>query len=334
MKTPRFALLSAALLLAACLPLLASGSVGGAESLVRERLAAKGIAVGADAATGRYVFVGTCGREMSDPAAEPKFPRVRRECAEVAELSAKRDILRAFRMRVNARDEVSFRSDDETSERTTTSVMEILSAEALSGASVVASAESWDAATGLYQVAVAVAWTKKLVSAAVDAAPPPAPVSEEEDQAEWDRWLEGIDLSIALGMRQFVDSRGLRRFAGIGCADVEGKTGAARNAARIVAETEATASLAFGLYGDSEMKSVATMAMTERESASGELSADAWATFAGKVRARCRNKQLRGRVVRQEEVVHPVTGRHMLVCVYGMTAADQAEMNRINSGNP
>lgn len=329
-----FAVLPALLALAAvAVPLRASGSSGGAESLVRERLAAKNIAVGADVATGRYVFIGMCPREMSDPVAEPKFPRLRRECAEVAELAAKRDILCAYRMRVNAHDEVSFHSDGETSERTTASVMEVLSEESLSGASVVASAESWDAATGLYQVAVAVAWTKKLVAAAVDSTPPTAPVSEEEDQAEWDRWLEGIDLSIALGMRQFVDSRGLRRFAGIGCADVEGKAGAALNAARIVAETEAKASLALGLYGDSEMQSVATKTMVERESSSGELSADAWATFVGKIRARCRNKQLRGRVVRSETVVHPVTGRHMLVCVYGMTAADQAEMNQLNN-NP
>ena len=324
-------------LLSCILPIVFSGAAVaaplGAEQHVREMLAQSGIKRGVDATTGRYVFIGTCERTPPDPATSKTFLRLRAECAAVAELSAKRDILVAFRPTYSGKDSDIIQSDNSGASRITTSIFKTLASEALSGASVVASAESWDAATGVYQVAVAVAWTKKLVAAAVDETPPPAPISEEEDQAEWDRWLEGIDLSIALGMRQFVDSRGCRRFAGIGCADVEGKAGAALNAARIVAETEAKASLALGLYGDSEMQSVATSTMTERTSASGELSVDAWETFVGKIRARCRNKQLRGRVVRSETVVHPVTGRHMLVCVYGMTAADQAEMNQRNN-NP
>ena len=314
-------------------PVFAAPSAGGAEELVRTRLRENGVKVGIDAASGRYVFVGLCNRVVKNPAANPKFPKIRRECAEVAELTAKRDILCAYRMRVNAKDEVTVAADGDSAQRTTTSVMEILSGEPLSGASVIASAESWDAATGLYQVAVAVAWSKKLVSAAVDAIPPSGPASPDEDQKEWDNWLGTVDLSVALGMRQFVDSHGARRFAGIGAADAEGKTGAALNAARIVAETEAKASLALGLYGDTEMRSLAISSMRETESMDGTLTVDAWESFTGRVRAQCRNRQIRGRTVHSVKVAHPVTGRQMIVCVYGMTAADQAEMNLLNNNH-
>lgn len=312
-------------------PVFAAPAAGGAKEIVQARLREKGIETGIDADSGRYVFVGTCSRVIKDPSSNPKFPKIRRECSEVAELTAKRDILCARRMRVSAKDEVSFHADGDSSRRTTTSVMKILSGEPLSGASVIASAESWDAATGDYQVAVAVAWSKKLVSAAVDALPPPAVASPDEDRKEWDNWLATIDLSVALGMRQFIDSHGRRRFAGIGCANAEGKTGAALNAARVVAETEAKASLALGLYGDTEMRSIAITAMRETEAADGTQTVEAWESFVGRIRAQCSNRQIRGGVVHTAKITHPVTGRQMIVCVYGMTAADQAEMNLRNN---
>ncbi len=257
--------------------------------------------------------------------------RLRAECAAVAELSAKRDILVAFRPTYSGKDTDVIKSDNSGISRITTSIFETLASEKLEGASVLCSAESWDAATGLYQVAVAVAWSKKLVSAAVDAIPPSGPASPDEDQKEWDNWLGTVDLSVALGMRQFVDSHGARRFAGIGAADAEGKTGAALNAARIVAETEARASLALGLYGDTEMRSLAISALRETKSKDEPLTVDAWESFTGRVRAQCRNRQIRGRTVHYVKVDHPVTGRQMIVCVYGMTAADQAEMNLRNT---
>ena len=333
MNMKRSSLLSACLALSCAVvcPVFAAPAAGGAKELVQARLRGKGMETGIDADSGRYVFVGTCSRVVKDPASNPRFPKIRRECAEVAELTAKRDILCARSMRVSAKNDVAFVAEGDSSRRTTTSVMEILSGEPLPGASVVASAESWDAATCEYQVAVAVAWSKKLVSAAVDAAPPPAPASPDEDRQEWDKWLSTIDLSVALGMRQFVDSHGRRRFAGIGCANAEGKTGAALNAARVVAETEAKASLALGLYGDTEMRSLATSAMREAEAADGTQTVEAWESFVGRIRAQCGNRQIRGGVVHTAQIAHPVTRRQMIVCVYGMTAADQAEMNLKNS---
>lgn len=304
----------------------------GAEARVRGILAQSGIKCGVDATNGRYVFVGTCEREIADPVASKTFMRTRSESAAVAELTAKRDILVAFKPSFSGEDSDVVRADATGSRRITTSVFKTLASENLEGASVLCSAESWDAATGLYQIAVAVAWSKKLLSEAVNAVPPGAPRPDAEEQAEWDAWVEKQDFSATLGGRQFKDSRGVRRFVGIGCVDVEGKIGAAYNAARIVAETEARASLALALYGDSEMKNEAVqqMSMTEND---GVVSTEAWEKFASSIRLRCKAKQIKGNVVHRTEVVHPITGRRMLVVVFGMRPEDQAEMNALNNQN-
>ncbi len=304
---------------------------GGAERDIRERLARSGITIGADAESGRYVFIGTCNRILAAPSSDPRFLKTRQECAAVAELTAKRDILCAIRKRINARNEVTLLADGGGAVRMTTSVFEVLSENKLSGASVIASAESWDEETGLYQVAVAVAWTKALLAAAVDATPREV-VDEEIDQAEYDRWAGSLDFSVAMGMRQFIDSAGNRRFVGIGCADIEGKSGQQLANAYTVAKTKAMECLAIGLYGDTEMQSFAKTIMAEREGSSEELSVEAWESFVSRVVTRCK-KGVRGREVLAKTVVHPITGRRMRVCVFAMPPADQAEMNLFNGKN-
>ena len=278
-----------------------------AEIAVSENLMKSGISVGAQKVKGRYVFIGSAERKIEDPRTSKDLIRVRNELARVAEMRAKAKIAAANKIEVTAHESTEMVAISESVRVTTVSITELFAAEKLPGMSVLTSAESWDPASGLYRVAVAVAASDRLMKDAVGKCENPGLAEDEE----WEKYLAGIDLGSVLGGRQFVDSKGRRRYIGIGCA-WSGRPGAAT-----LAKMQAKANLAFALTGDVVCRDILKQRMDEF--AGKEVNdADAMEELTTLISQKASRVPLPASEVHFDaSVVHPVSGRRMCVSVYG-----------------
>jgi hypothetical protein len=315
--------LSAAL--AACVLVGAAPRAEGADAgeAVRAFLAKQGIQEGYDAARNRFVFVGDCAREVPDLAA-PDFVKTRELAFLVAVLSAKRELIGALERKVSVGESVSVEDKDGETKQTTMSVVDVFSRRLVRGCTVLRAEESYD--EGIYRTAVAVAWSEKLEAAALAAfSGADAGTTPAENDAEWAAWAKRTDFARRIGPAQFTDSRGVYRYAGIGCADVEGKTGKALLAAMKVAEKKAEQSLVYSLWADTAAHDRAVSIVRERASADGEET-EAEEDFVSRISQDCAGRRVRKRKVFAGEVPNPLTGRKMFVYVAGVDPAVLAEL--------
>lgn len=293
------------------------GGAGSAVEKVRSTLARSGIRAGVDSGRGRYVFIGSCEREVGDLALDDKFMSLRNDCAKIAELSARRDLIKARSVTVSAKDSGGVASDGDVTVRHMKSVFKAMAADEESGSFVLTSAESWNGK--IYQVAVAVCWSKKAEEKGVlmQAANLPSGDSVEDDE-EWRQWAESVNIASVIGSRQFLDSRGKPRYLGVGNADIHGKRGVELKKALRQAQLSAKENLAFAVYSKTVSRDVAVSVLSEIEA--GNLrEEDAWETFVSRVMRQCKGRIVKGREVYcSDEVICPITGREMYVSVYGI----------------
>lgn len=315
----------AAAVIAVCVALSAVPSARGedAEVSVRTFLAKQGVQEGYDAARNRFVFVGECVREVPSLAA-PDFVKTRELAFLVAVLSAKRELVGAIERKLSVEETVSTEEKDGEATQTTTSVVDIFSRRLVRGCTVLRAEESY--ADGIYRTAVAVAWSEKLESAALAAlSGAGADLAPEENDAEWEAWAKRTDFARRIGPAQFTDSRGIYRYAGIGCADIGGKTGKAILAAMKVAEKKAEQSLVYSLWADTAAHDHAVSIVRERASADGEET-EAEEDFVSRISQDCAGRHVMKRKVFSGEVENPLTGRKMFVYVAGVDPAVLAKL--------
>lgn len=289
-----------------------------AVTAVRAILRESGTKVGIDAERKRYVFIGSCEREMDNPADDRKFLETREECALVAEIRARREMIKARRQVVSARDAARSMADESAAGISIASYYECLANEEMNGTTVLCSSESWDQTTKRYQVAVAVAWSEKL--AAADKAPALGTEDFREgggDDPEWLAWAKLMDFAKVFGTRTFKGTDGVRRFVGIGFSDIEGKTGAQLRGAYRIAQVRAQRNLAFLVRLDVVSKEI--LASLVQEVSSGNLTESAaWEKYESLAIAKCRGQAVRGHEVYEADVRHPLSGRLMHVSVCGL----------------
>ncbi len=287
-----------------------------AEAIVRKSLMERGIETGIDTKKGRYVFVGTCERDISDPLSEKNFLLIRAECAKIAELHARSKIMQARQTTISASVSTGVQSYDHVSRRYTKSMLEAIAADRQSGATVLTSAESWDGKR--FQVAVAVGWSKKLEETGMRLQAATLPTGDSvADDGEWKKWADSVNLPMALGSRQFKDAQGRRRYVGIGMSDISGKSGAQLKEAMTLAKMAARENLAFALYSESVSHQVAASVVQEID-AGGLSEKDAWETYTSRVMRTCKGKILRGHEVYSNEAIYPLTGSMIYISVYGI----------------
>ncbi len=322
--TPVAGRIAAALVaLAAILGISSNVEASGAEEAVRAFLAKNGIQEGYDTGKNRFVFVGDCAREIPDLAA-PDFIKARELSFLVALLSAKRELIGAIERRISVEDSVSVEEKDGTTSQTAKSIIDIFSKRLVRGCTVLRAEESWE--DGIYHTAVAIAWSEKLEKAAVDAlSGNGSEASEQKNDVEWDNWAKRTDFASRIGPAQFTDANGVYRYAGIGCADIEGKTGKALLGAMKVAEKKAEQSLVYSLWADTEAHDRAVTIVSERASADGEET-EAIEDFVSKISQKCAGRHVMKRKVFSGEVMNPLTGRKMFVFVAGIDPAILAGM--------
>lgn len=290
----------------------------GAIKEVRAVLKRSEIKVGVDREKMRYVFIGSCDVKVTDPASDPKFHHKRSSCAKIAELRAKRDLMKARSVKVTLADSTESISDGDRSIILTKSLCKFIAEDQHTGSTVLCSAESWDDQTGQYQVAVAVAWSQKLEADGGRVQVQTADPTFDDEDPEWERWVKSVNIESVFGSRQFKDSRGFRRYVGIGSADIDGKRGKALKDAYTVAKLTAKEHLAFALYSESESRDVAKTVLAQIQTGAIEET-DAWERFESEVIRRCKGKVLRADMVYDsDELKNPITGRPMFVTVYGV----------------
>lgn len=295
-----------------------------AEDAVRAFLSKHGIQEGYDATRNRFVFVGDCARELPN-LDSPDFVKTRELAFLVAVLSAKRELIGALERKISVDETVSVSEKSGKTEQTSKSVVDIFSGRLVRGCTVLHSEESW--ADGVYRTAVAIAWSEKLEKAALAAfSGKGAETTADENDAEWDAWVRRTDYAHRIGPAQFTDSNDVYRYAGIGCADVEGKTGKALLWARKAAEKKAEQSLVYSLWADTIAHDRAISIVRERASAEREAS-EAEEDFVSDISQACAGRHVKKRKVFEGEVVNPLTGRKMYIYVAGIDPAILLELS-------
>lgn len=216
------------------------------------------------------------------------------------------------------------------------SAVELMAKMPLYGTAVMLQTESWDDESGMYQVAVMLAWSKALERSAR------AVVMGEDykckpgaNSVPVTAWLNKQNLATFLGPRQYVDDKGNRWFLAATARPIDRKWASKKRKEMTgLAEMFARQMAAFCVYGDVESYKKAQQIVEERgdgETASEYMTAE---SMSESLSSAFQKKTIRGlQKLRGKEVVHPVTGDRIYVAVYGLNASSAAaalEAERIN----
>lgn len=220
-------------------------------------------------------------------------------------------------------------------QKTQTSSVEIMAKMPLYGSSVIMQTESWDKATGIYQVSVMLCWSYALERSAR------AIVTGEEfrtkpnpNSKDVRKWLRSQNLATMIGPRQYVDGKGNRWFLGVTARPYDDDlSSSARQRNREIAEMYAIQTSAFCLWADVEAYKMAQSALERR--GNNEVNEDRVAeSYAQNLTQSFKNKKIRGmQRLFGGKMTHPITGSQIYVSVYGVnsSAAKAAlEIEKIN----
>ena len=303
--------------------LLALASAGAcladSEATVRQMLKDSGLKIGYDKKGKRIVAVGVAQRQISSPATNPDFDKVRSKLSKIAVLNAKKEVMFNLSLSASGMDCSASTTINDKNAKLTVSIMKLFSTMDLRGCKVLCSAESWDESENLFQVTVAVGWSEKAADVANNAMADSEKLEVlrlDNDDEEWEGWCAKNDLSAMVGCRQFTDSQGHKRYVGIGAANIEGAKGAKLQSAMQRASLNALGNLAFSLHSDSIAKDTATRYLRELETAGGSSDVS-WSEFTTEVVAKSK-MTIMAREVYSVTKRHPITGCMMYISVYGV----------------
>lgn len=335
MKDSKLALVFFGLLLAVSPFASAENADEDAETVLLRRLRRERLRVGYDSEARRMVQTCVVAKEAeavrTDPAA---LLKMRLDAFLCAECMARGSVMRSLTNVTDIHAEAAVFSENCAAMSGTAVESSVGSSFYPYGCQVVASAETLQ--DGVLEVAVALGWTPEtekgirwaLTASPDDFDPLPEP---REPSPEWTIWAEQQDFANSAGFRSFVDSEGFWRFAGIGLADVEGKSGAALLAAERRARSDATANLAYALFGNVEASRRMVKFWAKEES--GGKTESKIETFVSETMRKSAKAHMKDAEVYTTTVVHPLTGRKLFVSVAGIEPRDLAEMNLLGNAN-
>jgi len=196
----------------------------------------------------------------------------------------------------------------------------------LFGATVLLQAESFNEGTEEYQVAILVCWSKALEESARaivtggESKAKPAELSVHD-------WLDSKDLASMIGPRQYIDDEGNRWFLGITARPYDENLNArTKDAYRTEADLYARQMALFSVFADVESSKAAQQALEVHGDANDKYGKDENViakSLSEKISQNIQNRKVRGmESLAEEEVTHPITGQDIVVCVYGINAAN------------
>ena len=301
---------------------------GTAGAFVAEKLDSAGIRTGRDDKTGRIVEMAVASREI-DSVANDKLLSLRDELAMAAILDAKTKIAHLLRDEFTIEERAVTKTTDDGGERTERITRHRAHSKQIwLGMAIICTAESLK--DGMYSVCAAVGWSGETAKAVFGQLSVAKSVLNEDAAGispEWAVWAAKQDFTTLFGPRTFIDSAGIRRYVGVGFADVEGKKGAALISAMRLARVKASRNLLFSVFSDLEADEIISQTLVT--DADGEISLDS--DVRNRILQRCRSKHLFDNEVHTLTINHPITGRAMFVSVAGVEPERLAEMNLLEN---
>lgn len=296
-------------LLSSILPLFGRAD---AERMIMEKLSQAGLELGYDGENKRYLSVSVIRATIPNPSTFVAFDQKRSLMGKTAVLNARRDILYMRSVRVKTSDKVDYELCAKDSVKYTKSVIEQFASRKMIGCKTLCTTESYDAASGEYQVAAAVGWSEKVDANAERVWGGGGADSVDENQIC--EWLKNHDLSVMVGGRDFVSADGRAYCVGIGQADVEGLTGFKRVRAIRNAQMRALSELVFAYDLDVVASDVAIRVLKEWNF-DGLESRTLWEKFVSEIMGR-KHGRIQANEVHSVVLRHPITGTQKFISVY------------------
>lgn len=294
-------------------------------------LAEHGMVFGYDAGTDTCVFIGTAVRDIDVPVSSPAFLSARNKMVRVAELEAKAEIMQLVSSKMSGERETRLAAGDEAFSLTARSLVSVFSGVPLHGCETVCVREEMGEKG--FRVAVAVKWSAAQESEARAAKQGNVDLSRLSERDEWSAWAASFDFARAGSTASFTGSDGIRRWVGIGYADIEEKHGAQIAAAMRVARETATAELAYSLFGDTAARAVARRILNSFADGNGRTMDMTAEEFESQISQAVHLRAVRATEVYTTAVIHPLTRRKLFVSVVGMEPRDITGLKPIGGGN-
>ncbi len=287
------------------------------------------IEFGYDADADACAFIGTDVRVVHVPVSSPNFLVARNATVKVAERNARAEIMRLVSTRMSGVRATRLETDGSAYAESTGSLVDVFSNEPLHGCETVCVREEKDGDT--IHVAVAMKWSAAAEAEALAAKRGDVDFDALSEADEWSAWAATHDFASSGTTASFTGSDGVRRWVGIGLADIEGKTGISLAAAQRSARQAAGAELAYALFGEAEAQSVARRLKEASSDGAGTSETFSTQEFENSVTLSVKAKTVRDAEVYTTTVVHPLTGRKLFVSVAGIEPRDLAEMNLLGA---
>jgi len=203
-----------------------------------------------------------------------------------------------------------------------TSEVEITSQMPLFGAVTVAQSESYDDLRGGYKVAILVAWSPKLELEARSILLGNTELKPRPNKKSFDQWLRDLDLSVMVGSRRYLSKDGSTNFVGISAVEYDPDDFSSISEVTMEAELWAKSHAILSLAGDVSSHKKAKSHRDTVRLAGGKTKEITLKDMSVELRNSVDNMQVRGlQIVHTEEVVHPASGRNMLVAVASVNSA-------------
>lgn len=281
---------------------------------------------GYDARTQSCVLIGSAEKKVLVPVSSPSFLSLRNDAVRVAELNARAELMKVVSSTISSERSDRLEADHTDSRQTTKSLVELFSDEPLYGCETVCVREEKDGEW--IRVAVAMRWSAKSEREARAAKSGSIDWSLLSSEDEWKKWAETFDFSHAGSFSSFVGSDGIRRWVGIGYADLERGP---QVVAERLARQNATAGLAYSLFGEAETQSVAKRISNEMSQGSDFSEVVVVNRFDNMVSQAVKGKTIQDSEVFTTTIVHPLSGRKLFVSVAGINPRDLAEMKLLET---
>lgn len=255
------------------------------------------------------------GRDFdADKIAADKRDNYERLKSAYADTKEKYDALKERAEKIQAQETLTYQN---TSSR--------FSAMPLYGATVLQQAESWNATTKKYEVAVLMCWSNKLQRAALATLAGDVTVLSDKPKSQTvQEWLKSMDASGKVGSWRYIDDKGRMWFLGIAARPVSDNT--TRNRAnRLNAQRAARSMALFSLFADVQAKETAELLSKDIQSDKGEET-HFFETFDLSIMQKIENLPVSGLgpVGPPLEVTHRLSGLPLHVSVYGINPQNAA----------
>jgi hypothetical protein len=193
----------------------------------------------------------------------------------------------------------------------------------LFGAVTVAQSESYDDLRGGYTVAILVAWSPELELEARSILLGNTELKPRPNKKSFDQWLRDLDLSVMVGSRRYLSKDGSTNFVGISAVEYDPDDFSSISEVTMEAELWAKSHAILSLTGDvSSYKKAERLRQIVRGGADGKAKEKVLKDMSVELRNSVDNMQVRGlQIVHTEEVVHPASGRNMIVAVASVNSA-------------